>query len=140
MQIPESVTISHYGTEIELVYAGEAPVTLSAEFLRVLSPSAEVQGHTPDEAVLQVGKADVAIERVDPVGLYALKFVFSDGHDSGLYSWDYLRHLVDDRDTLWQEYLAALATKGASRDPNDPANAPFLPKPRATCSHAGETR
>ena len=121
---------------MELTYPGEAPVVLSAEFLRVHSPSAEVQGHTPDEAVLQVGKADVRIEGVEPVGLYALKLVFSDGHDSGLYSWDYLRRLATEHDRLWEEYLRALKEKGASRDPNDPANAPFQPKPRHTCSHA----
>lgn len=136
MLVPESVTVSQNGTRMELTYPGEAPVVLSAEFLRVHSPSAEVQGHTPDEAVLQVGKADVRIEGVEPVGLYALKLVFSDGHDSGLYSWDYLRRLATEHDRLWEEYLQALKEKGASRDPNDPANAPFQPKPRHTCSHA----
>ena len=86
--------------------------------------------------MLQVGKADVRIEGVEPVGLYALKLVFSDGHDSGLYSWDYLRRLATEHDQLWEEYLRALKEKGASRDPNDPANAPFQPNPRHTCSHA----
>lgn len=136
MLMPTSITVSENDSIVELTYEGESPVSLTAEFLRVLSPSAEVQGHTPDEAVLQVGKANVRIVGAEGVGMYAVKFIFSDGHDSGLYSWDYLRRLVEERDALWEGYLRDLDAHGASRDPDDPANEPFRPKPRKTCSHA----
>lgn len=90
--------------------------SLSFEYLRVQSPSAEVRGHHPDQAVLQSGKRDVRITRIAPVGHYALKFVFSDGHDSGIYSWAYLRELGDHYEQRWQQYLDALSTAGLRRD------------------------
>lgn len=105
----------------------------SFEFLRVFSPSAEVQGHTPDQAKLQVGKKEVLVERIEPVGQYALRFYFSDGHDSGLYSFDYLSELGQNQHALWEEYLESLRREGASRDPNDPNNVRFAEPAKAQC-------
>ena len=90
--------------------------SLSFEYLRVHSPSAEVRGHGPGQEVLQSGKRDVRIVRIEPVGHYALKLVFSDGHDSGLYSWSYLYELGAQKDERWRNYLDRLRTAGLSRD------------------------
>jgi DUF971 family protein len=90
---------------------------LPAEMLRVLSPSAEVQGHSKEQRVTVPGKVDVAITAIDPVGNYAVRLTFSDGHNTGLFSWTYLRKLGDERETLWAEYLAELKAKRLSRDP-----------------------
>ena len=103
--------------------------------MRVLSPSAEVQGHTPDQARLPVGKREVSIVAIEPVGLYAIKIVFSDGHDSGYYDWDYLRKLAVDKEALWENYLARLGELGASREPDDPRNKPFELPLKKTCHH-----
>jgi DUF971 family protein len=92
-------------------------VALPAEYLRVLSPSAEVQGHSREQRVTVGGKIDVAITAVDPVGNYAVRLTFSDGHSTGIFAWPYLRRLGDERDSLWAEYLADLATKGLKRSP-----------------------
>ena len=81
---------------------------LSAEFLRVYSPSAEVQGHHLSEAVLQIGKENVAIAKIEPVGNYAIKLVFDDHHDTGLFTWDYLYELAKNYDILWQDYQLKL--------------------------------
>lgn len=89
---------------------------LPAEMLRVMSPSAEVQGHTPEQRQTVGGKRDVTITALAPVGNYAVKIVFDDGHDSGLFSWIYLRQLGDERDTRWAGYLNELSSKGMSRD------------------------
>lgn len=88
---------------------------LPAEFLRVESPSAEVQGHTPAQKQLVHGKRLVAITNVDPVGNYAVRLTFDDGHDSGIYSWTLLHRLGRERETLWQAYLAALTARGLGR-------------------------
>lgn len=88
---------------------------LPAELLRVLSPSAEVQGHSPEQRKTIGGKRDVAIVEVEPVGNYAVRLIFDDGHDTGLFSWAYLRKLGDEGNALWQGYLADLASKGLSR-------------------------
>lgn len=90
---------------------------LPCEFLRVHSPSAEVRGHGPGQEVLQTGKEDVNIVGIEPIGQYAVKLIFSDGHDTGLYSWDYLYDLGMRQDTLWQEYLARLEAAGIKRTP-----------------------
>jgi len=94
-----------------------ADFQLPAEFLRVLSPSAEVQGHSRDQRVTVPGKIDVAITAVDPVGNYAVRLTFNDGHNTGLYSWTYLRKLGEERESLWGEYLAELKSKGLERSP-----------------------
>lgn len=116
---PTGITLRRQSRCLELTWGDGRCDTLSFEFLRVHSPSAEVQGHGAGQAVLQYGKRDVRILRIDPVGQYALKLVFSDGHDSGLYSWRYLRELGDTHDQRWADYLAALAAAGRSRDPEN---------------------
>lgn len=94
----------------------DASYTLTAEMLRVTSPSAEVQGHSPSERVTLGGKRGVKITRIEPVGNYAVKLVFSDGHDTGIFSWSYLRKLGSEREDIWQQYLDELSEKGLSRD------------------------
>ncbi|WP_404420119.1 gamma-butyrobetaine hydroxylase-like domain-containing protein [Marinospirillum sp.] len=112
---PEKVNYSKSRQCLELTYASGEAFDLSAEMLRVLSPSAEVQGH--GSPILQTGKKDVRIWKIEPVGRYALKLSFDDGHDSGLFSWDYLWHLGQNKERLWQEYLDKLAAAGESREP-----------------------
>ena len=130
---PVEMSLHKVSRKFEIAYDDGQRFELSFEFLRVFSPSAEVVGHTPDQAKLQVGKRDVVIDGVEAVGQYALRFTFSDGHDSGLYSWDYLYDLGQNQDKLWAAYLLELKQAGASRDPEDPANEPFKEKPKATC-------
>ncbi len=89
--------------------------TLPAELLRVMSPSAEVQGHSPEERVTVPGKKSVRILRIEPVGNYAARIVFNDGHDTGLYTWAYLRELGESKESRWQDYLAELAAKRLTR-------------------------
>ena len=88
---------------------------LPAELLRVLSPSAEVQGHSPDQRVTVAGKRNIGIARLEPVGNYAVRIMFTDGHDTGLYVWEYLRQLGEEKEQRWQEYLKDLAAKRLSR-------------------------
>jgi DUF971 family protein len=92
-----------------------AVLDLPAELLRVLSPSAEVQGHSPEQRVTVGGKQDVAIVGIDPVGNYAVKLTFDDGHNTGIFTWGYLRKMGDDRDALFAAYLAELKAKGLTR-------------------------
>jgi DUF971 family protein len=113
--IPTSIKVKKNSRCLELTY-GDSVHELSYEFLRVYSPSAEVRGHGIGNGVLQTGKKDVVLLRIEPAGNYALKLVFDDGHDSGLYDWNYLRHLCDNQQSLWQEYLDNLAEAGKSRD------------------------
>lgn len=89
---------------------------LPAEMLRVLSPSAEVQGHSPEQRTTVGGKRNVAIAALEPIGNYAIKIVFDDGHDTGLFSWSYLHRLGDEREPLWSEYLTELEARGLRRD------------------------
>lgn len=118
VQAPEAINYSSGRRVLTLSFPGEDPLELSAELLRVLSPSAEVQGHGPGEEVLQVGKKEVGITDIQPVGHYAVQLSFDDGHSSGLYTWTYLAHLVMNQDSLWMSYLDRLAQASASRDPN----------------------
>ncbi len=139
MKVPVQVLVHQKTRTLELIYQNNARAVFPFEFLRVFSPSAEVQGHSPDEAVLQVGKAEVGLKGVEPVGQYALRLLYDDGHDSGVYSWDYFEKLDRERDVLWQKYLEELEKAGASRDPHDPRNAPFVTKnrpPHGGCGHA----
>lgn len=115
---PRHIRLRRQSRLLELEYGDGRSHGLSWEFLRVHSPSAEVRGHHSSQAVLQTGKKNIGISELRPVGHYALQIVFDDGHDSGLYSWDYLAHLCEHHDRLWQEYLDALAAAGASRDPD----------------------
>ncbi len=116
MPSPSAVKLHKASRTLELAY-GEQRYRLDAEFLRVHSPSAEVQGH--GNPVLQYGKQGVGLSRIEPAGNYALKLCFDDGHDSGLYTWDYLHQLATRHDELWQDYLQQLAQAGKSRDPNE---------------------
>lgn len=114
--IPSEIRLHRKSRLLELVYDNGERYQLDFEFLRVFTPSAEARGHAPGQEVLQTGKRDVEIERLEPVGTYALRPVFSDGHDSGLYSWDILYNLGRHRDELWQEYLRQIEAQGLSRD------------------------
>ncbi|MEO0574654.1 MAG: DUF971 domain-containing protein [Pseudomonadota bacterium] len=106
---------------LQLTYASGECHKLSFEYLRVNSPSAEVRGHGAGQAVLQHGKKNVRITRIDPVGHYALKLVFSDGHNSGLYTWAYLHALGAEHDARWPQYIHDLDNAGLSREPAKPA-------------------
>lgn len=114
---PTEIHLRRRSGVLELAYADASRYSLSAEFLRVHSPSAEVRGHGQGQSVLQTGKRNVGLTGIEPVGLYAIKLVFSDGHDSGLYSWDYLYELCTHQEEMWQSYLQRLQDAGASRDP-----------------------
>lgn len=114
---PTEIKLHQASHKLEIAFSDGARFELPFEFLRVYSPSAEVRGHGPGEEVLQVGKRDVLINNVEPVGLYALNFQFSDGHDSGIYSWEYLYQLGQNYEALWAEYLRRMEEAGASRDP-----------------------
>lgn len=100
---------------LQIEYSDGAKFELSCEFLRVYSPSAEVRGHGPGQSILQVGKENVNIRDIEPMGHYAVRLVFDDGHESGLYTWDYLYDLGKNRDAYWQRYLEALAAGGRAR-------------------------
>jgi len=113
---PTDIILHQQSRLLEIAFDDGKRFNLSCEFLRVNSPSAEVRGHGAGQEILQTGKKDVAIQAVEPVGNYAVKLVFSDGHDTGLYSWDYLYSLGVDHDTLWKAYLDRLDKAGASRD------------------------
>ncbi|MBA1238122.1 DUF971 domain-containing protein [Pseudomonas kunmingensis] len=117
MRIPTAIKLHRASKTLELEYGDDQRCVFSAEFLRVHSPSAEVQGH--GNPVLQTGKLNVGLEKIEPAGQYALKLTFSDGHDSGLFTWDYLERLALNQQVLWDDYLAALAAAGKSRDPNE---------------------
>jgi len=103
-------------SELAVTFTDGVTGKLSAEFLRVVSPSAEVQGHSPSERKLVPGKRNVTIRAIEPVGNYAVRLVFSDGHNTGLYSWHYLYELTRRKDDLWNGYLQELAAASASRD------------------------
>ncbi len=115
---PTTIKLHTQSRSLELGYEDGSSFELSCEYLRVFSPSAEVRGHGPGQEVLQVGKKNVAISDIRAVGNYALQLVFDDGHDTGIYSWDYLRELCDKRESYWDDYLARLHAAGASRDPD----------------------
>jgi DUF971 family protein len=114
--IPTNVVVHQQSKVLELTYDNGNVFRLPFEFLRVVSPSAEVQGHGPGQETLQTGKREVLIANIEPVGHYALKPSFSDGHDSGLYSWDYLQFLCENHEALWKEHLDKLAAAGLDRD------------------------
>ena len=114
---PETITVKKAEKLLVVGFDDGVVVELPAELLRVESPSAEVQGHSPSERKLVAGRRHVGIIAVEPVGNYAVKIVFDDLHDSGLYTWDFLYDLGRRRDKVWAEYLAALDAAGQSRDP-----------------------
>lgn len=114
--IPSEIKLHQKSRRLELIYENGEAYSLDFEYLRVYTPSAEARGHGPGQETLQTGKRNVGIERIEPVGTYALRLVFSDGHDSGLYSWDMLYNLGKHHEELWQEYLKQIESQGLSRD------------------------
>lgn len=112
---PLEIKLHQQSNLLEIHFDNETECMLSCEFLRVHSPSAEVQGHSPQQAILQVGKENVGILKIEPVGNYAIKIIFSDGHDTGIYSWDYLYRLGENYEQMWLDYLGKLEMAGHKR-------------------------
>jgi DUF971 family protein len=117
MEQPVEITLHWQSRELEIAFSDDSCFHLSCEFLRVHSSSAEVRGRGPGQEVLQVGKQAVNVLGIEPAGSYAMKIMFYDGHDSGLYTWEYLRHLVNNQDSMWQDYLQRIKEADASRAP-----------------------
>jgi DUF971 family protein len=113
---PTAITVHAQSRLFEIRFSDGAAFSIPFELMRVYSPSAEVQGHGPGQEVLQTGKREIAIVELEPIGNYAVKPVFSDGHESGIFSWDYLYHLGKQHEQLWQDYLQRLQQAGADRD------------------------
>jgi DUF971 family protein len=118
--VPAAIRLHQASRTLEIDYANGERYALSCEYLRVSSPSAEVRGHGPGQEVLQTGMRLVTISQIEPVGNYALQFRFSDGHDTGIYSWEYLYELCREQRARWDAYLERLAASGASREPTGP--------------------
>ena len=114
---PTEITLHQQSRILEFAFADGSTFKLPCEFLRVYSPSAEVRGHGPGQEVLQAGKKDVQILRIEPVGSYAVQFSFSDGHDTGIYSWDLLYDYGRRQEEMWRNYLKRMEEAGASREP-----------------------
>lgn len=112
---PSEIRLMEQGKMLRVSFEGGETFDLPAEFLRVVSPSAEVQGHSPAQRTTVPGKSRVAVRKIEPVGNYAVRLIFDDGHDSGIYTWDYLREIGAGRESLWAQYLAELKAKGLSR-------------------------
>jgi DUF971 family protein len=129
--IPTEIKLHQKSRLMEISFSDGRHFSLSYEFLRVYSPSAEVRGHGPGQEVLQVGKKDVEIKHIEPVGSYAVQPVFSDGHDTGIYSWDYLYRLGENQEQLWGEYLQRMEAAGASREAGP---VPVQSGPQAGCN------
>lgn len=119
MQAPRDITYHKIAHVLELQWP-EQRFELPVELLRVYSPSAEVRGHSGEDRKLQTGKKYVGIRQIQPVGNYAIRIVFDDGHDSGIFAWDFLHDLGQNQDRYWQDYLAELKTANASRLPSIP--------------------
>lgn len=113
---PTALTVHSQSRILEIAFSDGAQFNIPFELMRIYSPSAEVQGHGPGQEVLQTGKRDINVVELEPVGNYAVKPVFSDGHESGLFTWDYLYFLGSQQDKLWSDYTARLAAAGVERD------------------------
>ncbi len=118
--VPNEIRLHQASRSLEVGYENGERYSIPCEYLRVYSPSAEVRGHGAGQEVLQTGKRMVGISAIEPVGNYALQFTFTDGHDSGIYAWQYLHELCREHERLWQDYIARISTAGASRDPAGP--------------------
>jgi len=129
MPTPESLTLHGQTKVLEIGFSDGAQFRIPFELMRVYSPSAEVQGHGPGQEVLQTGKREVGIAEIEPVGNYAVKPTFTDGHESGLFTWEYLYFLGDQQDALWKQYEDRLQAAGMSRD------APMVEKTGSSCGH-----
>ncbi|HEX4326464.1 MAG TPA: DUF971 domain-containing protein [Burkholderiales bacterium] len=114
--LPTEIKLHQQSRRLEIAFSDGARFTLPFEFLRVYSPSAEVRGHGPGQETLQVGKRKIEVNGVEQVGNYAIQPTFSDGHDTGIYSWDYLYELGEHQDVMWTDYLRRLKEAHASRD------------------------
>ena len=114
-RVPSAITLHQKSRVLEIAFSDGRSFRLPYEYLRVYSPSAEVRGHGPGQEVLQTGKRDIEIRSLEPVGSYAVQPVFSDGHATGIYSWDYLYELGEDQDKRWADYLARLEQAGGKR-------------------------
>ena len=117
---PTEVKLRKQSNTLELIYSDGSQLEFSSEFLRVHSPSAEVRGHGKGQEVLQTGKRHVKLKNVEPVGNYAVKLEFDDGHSTGIFSWDYLISIGRDKKTLWDDYLLKLQQAGKTREPSPP--------------------
>jgi DUF971 family protein len=126
--LPTALTVHEQSRVLEISFSDGASFRLPFELMRVCSPSAEVQGHGPGQEVLQTGKRGVEIVDVEPVGHYAILPRFSDGHDSGLFTWEYLRRLGEQQEALWRDYEARLQAAGVDRD------APMVASAGGACS------
>jgi DUF971 family protein len=133
--IPTEIKLHQQSHLLEIAFNTDEQFSLPFEFLRVYSPSAEVRGHGPGQETLQVGKRTVDITRIEPVGHYAVVLVFSDGHSSGIYSWDHLYDLGRNQDAYWKSYLIRLEAAGASRDPV--SENPLLAVKKSGCGSGG---
>ena len=129
MRQPIELTVHQQSRVLEIAFDDGARFRIPFELMRVYSPSAEVQGHGPGQEVLQTGKRDVTVLAIEPVGHYAIKPTFSDGHDSGLFTWDYLYRLGAEEAALWRRYEERLAAAGVDRD------APMPQKADGACGH-----
>jgi len=114
---PEAITLHRKSGKLELRFPGEDAFLLTAEYLRVYSPSAEVRGHGKGQEVLQTGKRDVLITAIEPIGNYAIRLDFDDEHKTGIYSWGYLHELCHNNELLWQDYIDRLQAAGETRVP-----------------------
>lgn len=114
---PTDIHLHQQTRVMDITFDDGRSFSMPCEYLRVFSPSAEVRGHGPGQEVLQTGKRDVNITAIEPVGVYAVKLAFTDGHDTGIYSWDYLYDLGVRQEANWKTYLARLEQAGKSRDP-----------------------
>ena len=113
---PSDITLHQQSNMLDITFDDGTRFSMPVEYLRVYSPSAEVRGHGPGQEVLQVGKRNVGVTAIEPVGMYAVKLVFSDGHDTGIYSWEYLHELGRKQESNWKTYLARLQQAGKGRD------------------------
>lgn len=113
---PTALTVHSQSRILEIAFSDGAQFRIPFELMRIYSPSAEVQGHGPGQEILQTGKREVNVVELEPIGNYAVKPVFSDGHESGLFTWDYLYHLGADESQLWADYERRLQAAGVARD------------------------
>ena len=127
---PTEIKLHQKSRILEIAFSDGKRFELPCEFLRVYSPSAEVRGHGPGQETLQVGKKNVEITAIEPVGTYAINMTFSDGHDSGIYSWTYLHDLGMNQTGLWEDYLQRMQSAGASREPVSESPIPIA-RPKA---------
>jgi DUF971 family protein len=127
---PTAITVHQQSRVLEVGFSDGAHFRIPFELMRIYSPSAEVMGHGPGQEVLQTGKREVGLDGLEAVGNYAVQPIFSDGHSTGIFSWDYLYHLGSQQSELWQKYEARLAAAGVSRD------APMMVAGAGACGHS----